>query len=285
MFTFILLISFFVNAEQSSLFEANKEPVCQSDSCIKKFEKVLKYAGYGNPTAQLMVAIAYLNGEGVEKNSAKGISWLKKAKAQGSTKALWMLSQLYREGTLIEQDLTKANYLLKVAVDRNFPPALFEKAVMTLDFDNQDNSAEIDLLKRSKDSGYKPAEYLFAKMLKHGIGVKKDMYESAKLFRELGQYRDSQEHYDTIRKNAKKNFTAQEQLKFQHLEDIEVIEVAYNGAGYDSFLDNMITLFKNEDSVYDKYGGFSRISSKKCTHSNGCGYITGEELRNLLRRR
>jgi len=270
-------------------FYTESEHRCDSESCRDKFKKVFRYARYGNPGAQVLVATAFLTGDGLEQDVKQGAKWLKKAVRQGSTKALWMLSNLYRDGIGVEQDLEKAEHLLQRAIKRSYGPAMFQKAAQTFDLagDTNSNKEEIELIKLADKAGYKPASYLLAKMYETGSHIEQDLYSSAKLYRDLQyfDYRDSNKRLESIAELAKTRSDEVYQKITALNDDTEVITVTYNKFDYEASIDNALKLFKDERSIYDGKTTGSRIPGNNCATTGTCNIIDPEDFRIMMRRR
>lgn len=262
------------------LFESKP---CDS-ACFERFKVIRKYAMHGNPQAMVLLATAYLTGEGQEYNPERAEIWLRRADNVGSTKATWMRAQLYKAGLGVEKDLEKYHFLLNKAVKRNYGPALFAVAADTILQDGFNDDA-VNMLKRAKADGYKQASYLLAKMYETGQGVAQDKLKAAQIYKTLPSYKESRKRFDIIKQQAKVS-NAELFSKVEALGDMEVIEVVGQSIDYNLQLDNVITLFKSESSIYDKHGGTgSRIPWRKCTADTGCKIAAAnpEESKTLLR--
>ncbi|WNC67397.1 tetratricopeptide repeat protein [Thalassotalea nanhaiensis] len=245
---------------------------CVSETCRDKFKTILKFAHNGNPSAQVLVATAYLTGDGLEQNSELSAKWLRRAVRQGSTKATWMLSNLYKDGIGVEQDTIKAENLLSRAVKREYGPALFQTAMQTFDMSSDSNKKEIELLERAKSVGYKPAIYLLAKMYETGTAIEKDSYKSAVLYNDLkfSDYKDSQHRLEIVKESAKKTSPSTYNKITNLDDDTEIITIVHQGFDYDLYLDYAIKTFRDERSIYDGKGGMSHIRGRTCGYSTGC---------------
>jgi len=256
----------------SEILNIDSPPKCNSETCRAKFKKIIKFARYGNPTAQMLVATAYLTGDGLEQNFKLSAKWLRKAVRHGSVKAIWMLSNLYKDGIGVEQSTTKAENLLSRAVKKEYGPALFQKAMQTFRLENANNDSEIELLKRAKIANFKPAIYLLAKMYETGSAIEQDYYKSALLYKELefSNYKDSQKRLNLVKETAKKASPSIYE-KITALDDgTEVITINHQRFDYDMHLNYVINSFRDERSIYDGRGGMSHIQGRACGYTSGC---------------
>jgi hypothetical protein len=262
----------------------NQPLVCDNESCKNKFKDIIQYAHNGNPEAQVLVATSYLTGDGLEQDASKAAKWFRKAVRQGSTKAMWVLSNLYRKGLGVDKDQTRAENLLSRAVDNEYGPALFQKAMQSFDLKSNNNSEEVKLLMRAKKVGFKPASYLLAKMHEEGNSVDKDIYKSAQLYKDLqfSEYKDSETRLISIKEKAKTSDSLTYDKILQLDDDIEVISITHKRFNFESYLTTSIHRFKREESIYDGKGGMSHIRGRGCDYSTGCRSAIGSEAIRLF---
>jgi hypothetical protein len=262
----------------------NQPLVCDNESCKNKFKDIIQYAYNGNPEAQVLVATSYLTGDGLEQDASKAAKWFRKAVRQGSTKAIWVLSNLYRKGLGVDKDQTRAENLLSRAIDNEYGPALFQKAMQSFDLKSNNNSEEVKLLMRAKKVGFKPASYLLAKMHEEGNSVDKDIYKSAQLYKDLqfSEYKDSKTRLISIKEKAKTSDSLTYDKILQLDDDIEVISITHKRFNFESYLTTSIHRFKREESIYDGKGGMSHIRGRGCDYSTGCRSAIGPEAIRLI---
>lgn len=274
-----LFISLSSIASQSTTpeFSVLTEELCVSEECHKSYQQLKRFAKYGSKEAQIVVATAYLTGNGLEKNPKLAVRNLKKAKAAGSARAAWTLSYLYNNGIGVEQNTEQARELLQYAIDKNFGPALFQKAMEYLDLNKQDNIKSIALLKRAINASDKSAKYLLAQMYEYGEGIEQDLIMAAKLYQELqfSSYKDSQDRLQEVIEKAKKD--ASSSFPFSELDpNIEVLTIS--GVTWD-IQKTLSTLVENLEvtGLYDGRG-IGKIRGKGCVNSSSpCESIKGKE--------
>jgi TPR repeat protein len=69
-----------------------------------KFVDIRNAAERGNAIAEYKLGLAYVNGDGVEKNMSLAASWFRKAAEQGSAEAEYHLGVMCAAGTGVAQD-------------------------------------------------------------------------------------------------------------------------------------------------------------------------------------
>jgi hypothetical protein len=79
-------------------------------------EDHIKIAEQGDPDAQYVLALRYLDGQGVKKDQKAGILWLKKAIEQDYPKAVYRYAKLFEEGKAVPMNAkSAAEWYLKAA--------------------------------------------------------------------------------------------------------------------------------------------------------------------------
>jgi len=105
-------------------------------------------ANKGEARAQYDLAIRYLKGDGVEKDSTSAIKWLKKSAGQNFVSAQHELGILYREGRKVSADMDQA----------------------------------IEYLTLAAEQGNATAQYILGDIYQQGDGVAKDLAEAREWF-------------------------------------------------------------------------------------------------------
>ena len=82
------------------------------ESSSALFAKLKEAALSGDAIAQNRLGQCYLNGNGVDKNYSRAVSWLRKAARRENQEAQQSLVVAYKEGRGIKKDLTLATYWL-----------------------------------------------------------------------------------------------------------------------------------------------------------------------------
>ena len=91
---------------------------CISADCEQKLKQVIIAAERGNMQAGIVSAISMLDKQGKYYDSKKALRYLNRAKQLENGVATWVLSILYREGNVVEQNIKKADYLSALAKSR-----------------------------------------------------------------------------------------------------------------------------------------------------------------------
>jgi len=270
--TLLIGLNFFSQAVASSApeFSVLTSELCSTSECKKHYRQLKQFAKYGSTEAQNVVAVAYLTGNGLEKNTRLAIRNLRKAKSSGSARAAWTLSYLYKNGIGVEHNDLQANNLLQYAIDKNFGPAMFQKATELLDINKKDNDQAVDLLIKSST---KPAKYLLAQMYEYGEGIEQNVNEAARLYKELefADYKDSKLRLSALVKQAKIDHK-------NSLVDPNIEVITVSGMKWD-INKTLSTLVENLEisGLYDGKS-MSKIRGKGCINSSSsCSVVTDKD--------
>lgn len=86
------------------------------------FETLVVKAGHGDTTAQYIVALAYMSGQGVSQNRAAGKRWLKRASDSGHARAAELLDSGVSQNKLLKQPADMANAKVLPAAQKGKQP-------------------------------------------------------------------------------------------------------------------------------------------------------------------
>lgn len=184
---------------------ANYQKACLDEACQKQIRKMRKFARWGDPQAQLIVATAYLYGDGLAQDIDKSIYLLEQtaynqsAKADRyAPKALDMLAKIYRQGIGVQIDLEKATGYLDKLAARGYGPVLYERGLTLLNAGEQTRGMPV--LEQASDNGYHPATYMLARMYQLGHHVQQSPAVAAGYYQQLiaADYKDSREQLDVL---------------------------------------------------------------------------------------
>ena len=259
---------------------SNYQKICSSEECHKQLIKIRKYGRWGDAKSQLVVASAYLYGDGVEQDTDKAISWLKRTAYNTSTnagkysfKAFHMMAQLYQKGIGVEQDIPLADEYFNKLADKHYGPVLFDRAFAAFE---QDNLAQgITLLEQASDSRFPEASYYLARMYQQGDFIEKDINKAALYYEKvvISDYKDSRQRLEQIVAEMEENSTTltanvltKEQTLINKLNatlDIEIITVNAHTLETKDAMTNLLARLKLSSNRFDASTG-SRIKGRGC---------------------
>jgi TPR repeat protein len=127
--------------------------------------------------AQYHMALIYLNGYGVKKDSKKAFELLSLSSAQNYPDALFSLSLMYSEGEVVKKDLKTAFALMERAATRNLVDAQFNLGVMYFNGSGtyKDYNKAARWYKTAAKQNYALAQFNLALMYFEGLGVEKSI--------------------------------------------------------------------------------------------------------------
>ena len=154
----LLLIFVFGNSKSLMAIEN-----CEN-SCKENINKLEKYARAGSPEAQTIIALSYKTGEFTEVDPTKSWKWIMPAVRMRYAPALHTASTWFRNGFGYKtQNLERANELLSKAVEKGFPPAIYDSAILNY------RSGNITIAKKQLEEaaqlGHKTSARLLSKLV------------------------------------------------------------------------------------------------------------------------
>src|SRR6266446_5336343 len=96
------------------------------------YRELAPAAAGGAPAAQYAMARMYLSGEGVSRDSAEGLKWLRKAALARVGLAQYQLGACYEWGIALARDYGEAARWYRMAADRGVPAAQYRLGLLYL---------------------------------------------------------------------------------------------------------------------------------------------------------
>lgn len=167
----------------------------------KKFEALLKKAEAGDVQAQQEVGGSYFNGEGVQKDEAKGLFWTEKAAAKGNPTSQYNLGLSYAEGLGVPKDAAKAlEWLQKSAMQGD---ADGQNGLGYLYYLGQgvpkDAAKAAEWWQKSATQGNAQAQGRLAYLYQNGEGVLKDTAKALDLYKKAATQGEETSQYNLSR--------------------------------------------------------------------------------------
>ena len=141
----------------------------------------------GDPKAQFRLAILYERGDGVPRNDAEAVRWLRKAAEAGYADAQVNLGLIYRQGTRgITKNPEEAVQWFRKAAEQGNAYGQCELAFMYENGDGvaQDDAEAVRWYTRAADQGLPVAKFDLAFMYENGRGVPADVTKAIALYEE-----------------------------------------------------------------------------------------------------
>lgn len=144
--------------------------------------KIIKLAEANNASAQNILGVAYLTGNGVEQDDGKALIWFYRAANQGNPEALSNLGLCSLSGIGVSKDLKAALYLFESSFLMGCEDGLFQ----LLDAINK-KALNIEDIIALSDEGDPHAEWITGYCYAHGYGVEKDPQKAMELYIKSGE--------------------------------------------------------------------------------------------------
>lgn len=281
--------------QRLAVLTSSYQKICTSELCKKQFVQLKKYGRWGDAKSQLVVASAYLYGDGVEQDIDKAVSWLKRTgyntssnAAKYSLHAFHIMAQLYQKGIGVEQDLSLANKYLDKLAERNYGPELFDRAFA--EFDQNNVARGITYLEQASTSNFDEASYYLARMYQQGNFITKDINKAASYYQKVVKqdYKDSRQRLEALITEIEENSStlthaalAEEKNFISKLNatlDIEIITVNHHVIDSKGAMTAQLAHLKNIKSKFRAPTG-SRIRGRTCGQtSHACKSSSEEDI-------
>jgi TPR repeat protein len=281
--------------QRLAVLTSTYQEICTSKACKKQFTQLKKYGRWGDAKSQLVVASAYLYGDGVEQDIDKAISWLKRTAyntssnaAKYSLYAFNLMAQLYQKGIGVEQDSSLANKYLDKLAERNYGPELFDRAFA--EFDQNNVAKGVTYLQQASESNFDEASYYLARMYQQGNFIEKDINKAASYYQKVVKkdYKDSRQRLEALITEMEENSStlthaalAEEKSFISKLNatlDIEIITVNHHAMDSKSAMIAQLAQLRQIKSKFRAPTG-SRIKGRTCGQtSHSCKFTNEEDI-------
>jgi localization factor PodJL len=155
-----------------------------SDGPLESVASLEAGAVRGDATSQLLLALRYSEGRGVEKDDAKALSLVTKAAQQGLVMAQYRLGAMYERGIGVGKDLMQAKGWYERAAKGGNRKAMHNLAVLFADGVGVGQSFQqaAQWFRQGAEHGLSDSQYNLAILLERGMGVDKNLSEAAKWY-------------------------------------------------------------------------------------------------------
>ncbi|KKO45280.1 hypothetical protein WG68_11180 [Arsukibacterium ikkense] len=267
---FVTLMQFPVNAQSNA--PDSVDMACSDGQCNSEIITLHRMARFGSFEAMTLLGMVYATGDGREADPEKALSYLERAASHRHPMAVFLLSEWYRQGFVVAQDLQQAETLLADAVKLKHPPAQYKKALLLLQQVDESNIAEgMALLELASDKRLVEAMFLLARLKQQGTYTNTDLEGAAQLFKNLvlsGHEESRPFLRESIAMLTPKPEAAELVADLQQSYDIEVIQVIGRDFKPDTVLTDVVTQLRRT-GLYTR-GSLSRIRTVQCDGRFGC---------------
>ncbi|HEX3674416.1 MAG TPA: hypothetical protein VHU87_09110 [Rhizomicrobium sp.] len=158
---------------------AQPAPVVQTP-----LQRLAVIANSGSPAAELLLGLAYLDGQGTTVNEAEAARWLERAAIQGDAVAQYRLGTLYERGRGVPVDATKAIQLYAAAAKLGNRKAMHNLAVALAGGNGvkKDLAQAAQWFTRAAGLGLSDSQFNLAVLYERGMGVPQSLTEAYKWY-------------------------------------------------------------------------------------------------------
>lgn len=123
----------FAQNNLGTLYKKAHKVMSLADGLKKSVSWLGAAADAGFAMAQKNLALAYANGEGVERSEAKAAEWMLRAAEQLDVEAAHLLGKMYMEGLGLPRDLVQAAMWYRRSAKAGFPQAQYTLGILHLE--------------------------------------------------------------------------------------------------------------------------------------------------------
>ena len=133
-----------------------------------------------------MLAKLYRDGEGVTRSDEAAAKWVRQAAEQGVLEAQLEAARICQEGRGVPTNLAEAIRWYRAASEQGDVESLLQMANLFKEGPTADPTEAAECLRLAVEHGHAGAKLALARMLIKGDGVKKDVREALRLYRQAG---------------------------------------------------------------------------------------------------
>jgi localization factor PodJL len=151
---------------------------------VATLDKLTQLANAGNATAELVVGLKYLDGDGVPVNEGEAAKWLQRAAEKGEPMAQYRLGTLYERGKGVAADQAKAVRWYQAAAQQGNRKAMHNLAVAYAEGSGQPkNFAEAARwFSKAAALGLSDSQFNLAVLYERGLGVPQSLLDAYKWY-------------------------------------------------------------------------------------------------------
>jgi len=147
-------------------------------------EHLAALANGGNASAELLLGLKYLNGDGTPVNEAEAARWFERAAAQGDAIAEYRLGTLYERGRGVPADAAKATQWYAAAAKQGNRKAMHNLAVAYAQGSGvkKDYAVAAQWFSKAANLGLADSQFNLAVLYERGLGVPQSLLDAYKWY-------------------------------------------------------------------------------------------------------
>jgi localization factor PodJL len=153
-------------------------------AAMAPLDRLTALANAGNAKAELIVALKYLDGDGVPANDTEGAKWLARAAQAGEPVAQYRMGTLYERGRGVPADLAKAAHWYQAAANQGNRKAMHNLAVAYAGGSGvkKDFAEASRWFSRAANLGLADSQFNLAVLYERGLGVPQSLLNACKWY-------------------------------------------------------------------------------------------------------
>jgi localization factor PodJL len=166
----------------ASALQASASP--RQIASMPALDRLSALANAGNPKAEMIVGLKYLDGDGVTVNESEAAKWLERAAEHGQAVAQYRLGTLYERGRGIPADPAKALHWYQVAADAGNRKAMHNLAVSYAQGTGtaKDFAEAARWFSKAATLGLADSQFNLAVLYERGLGVPQSLLDAYKWY-------------------------------------------------------------------------------------------------------
>ena len=181
----LLIVSLFAGAQPYVARASAAQSSAPQPSRKKAIEDLKQIAYAGDVAAQVQLGVIYLRGDGVPKDDAEAMKWLRKAADQDNALAERYLAEMYFKGRGVEQNNMEAAKWLRMAADQGDAESEHNLAVLYSQGQGVPRNLKqaVEWMRKSAEQGFAAGQHGLGMFYEAGDGVEENPTEAAKWYR------------------------------------------------------------------------------------------------------
>lgn len=173
---------------------ARQSASMQNANPASQIDRLGALANTGNANAELLLALKYLDGDGVAVNEAEAAKWLERAAKQNLPVAAYRLGRLYEGGHGVPADPVKAAQWYEVAAKAGNRKAMHNLAIAFADGAGvqKDLVVAAQWFSRAANLGLADSQFNLAVLYERGMGVQQSLIDAYKWYAVAAQQGDAE---------------------------------------------------------------------------------------------
>ena len=172
------------SAEETSAASQPAANTSSQPSSLGALDRLSALANAGNPKAEMIVGLKYVDGDGVQVDEAEAAKWLERAAESGEAIAQYRLGTLYARGRGVPADPALALHWYQLAASAGNRKAMHNLAVAYAQGSGtpKDFAEAARWFSKAANLGYADSQFNLAVLYERGLGVPQSLIDAYKWY-------------------------------------------------------------------------------------------------------